>query len=389
MKRILLVSMLFILISLSIGYAYAESAPGITADIGNFYFDLPVCLPGMPDDGTCLMYGPAKVIAEMKASGFTYPPRELPAATPPSELGVMPVSVAKINLPEDQPAPIYATFEDAVAGVNPVRYIDRGNLRFISYINRRDDTNGRAYVQLTSGGWTRAAPAAYTKFQGLEFFENPQNSFGWTVDTTESSTAPGFGAPTTGKTYYPYTLIQVYDTVELDGFFWYLIGPDEWVNSQKARVVTLRPTPPEGITANRWIELDLFQQTIMAYEDGQLLFASLMTSGREPFFTQPGVFTIYDKRALDVMQGSFETDRSDFYYLEDVPWQMYYDQARAIHTAYWRTSFGYPGSHGCVNLSPGDAQWLFQWADEGDYVWVHDTSGRTPTDPSLFGPGAP
>jgi hypothetical protein len=39
------------------------------------------------------------------------------------------------------------------------------------------------------------------------------------------------------------------------------------------------------------------------------------------------------------MQGAFEADRSDFYYLEDVPWTMYYDQARAIHTAYWRTSF--------------------------------------------------
>ena len=389
MKRFLLVSILLVLISLSAGDAYTQSAPGTTADSANLYFELPVCLPGMPDDGTCLMYGPAQVIAEMKASGFTYPPRELPAARPPSELGRMPISVAKINLPEDQPAPIYATFEDAVAGVNPVRYIDRGVLRFVSYINRQDDASGKPYVQLTSGGWTRAAPAAYTNFKGLEFFENPKNDFGWTIDFADLYRAPSFGAQTTGETYYPYTLIQVYDTVEAEGVYWYQISPNTWINSLKARVVRLRPNTPEGVQANRWIEIDLFQQTIMAYEDGQLRFATVTTTGVEPFYTQPGVFTIYEKKPLETMQGAFEADRSDFYDLEDVPWTMYYDQARAIHTAYWRTSYGYPGSHGCVNLSPGDAQWLFQWANEGDYVWVHDTSGRTPTDPNYYGPGAP
>lgn len=389
MKRFLLVAILLIMISLSAGDAYALASPVAEGAAGNYYYELPLCLPGMPVDGSCLMYGPAQVVAEMKASGFTYPPRELPAATPPSELGVMPVWVARINLPEEQAAPIFATFEDAVAGVNPVRYIDPGTLRFISFINRRDDAAGKPYVQLTSGGWTRAAPAAYTGYQGLEFFENPRNSFGWTVDFTDSYVSPSFRAAVTGETYYPYNLIQVYDTVEAESVFWYQIGPDEWVNSLKARVVTLRTTPPEGVLANRWIELDLFQQTIMAYEDGQLRFATLTTTGVEPFYTQPGVFTIYNKLPLETMQGSFEADRSDFYYLEDVPWTMYYDQARAIHTAYWRTSFGYQGSHGCVNLSPGDAQWLFQWADEGDYVWVHDTSGQTPTDPNYYGPGAP
>ena len=389
MKRLLLVTILFVLISLPVGSVSAQFTPSAMTDMGGDYFGLPLCLPGMPVDGSCLLYGPAQVIAEMKAAGFSYPPRELPAATPPSELGQMPVFVAKINLPENQPAPIYASFEDAVAGVNPSRYIDRGRLRFVSYIFQRNDANGKAYVQLPTGEWIRATPAAYTKFQGLEFYQNPKTDFGWIIDPANSFTAPSFGAPATGKTYSRDSTIQVYETVKAEGFFWYKISPEEWVNSQKARVVTLRPTPPEGVQANRWIELDLFQQTIMAYEDGQLLFATIMASGLDPFFTQPGVFTIYEKKPLETMRGSFEADRSDFYYLEDVPWTMYYDQARAIHTAYWHTYFGYPQSHGCVNLSPGDAKWLFDWADEGDYVWVHDPSGQTPTDPDYYGPGAP
>ncbi|WP_298005425.1 L,D-transpeptidase, partial [Anaerolinea sp.] len=83
----------------------------------------------------------------------------------------------------------------------------------------------------------------------------------------------------------------------------------------------------------------------------------------------------------------FEADRSDFYYLEDVPWTMYFDQARALHGAYWRAWYGFPGTHGCVNLSIGDSAWLFQWAKEGDWVYVWDPSGQTPTDPSLYTQG--
>jgi len=87
------------------------------------------------------------------------------------------------------------------------------------------------------------------------------------------------------------------------------------------------------------------------------------------------------------MSGAFEADRSDFYYLEDVPWTMYFDQARALHGAYWRQWFGWPGTHGCVNLTIGDARWLYDWAVEGDWVYVWDPSGETPSDPSLYGPG--
>ena len=389
MRRSLWVAILLILITLTPGEAIAQIMPGSSGDTGDDYFGLPLCLPGMPVDGTCLLYGPAQVVLELSASGFTYPPGEYPVATPPSGLGRMPVFVAKINTPEGQPAPIFATFVDAVAGVNPTRVIDPGRMRFVSYIHQSKDANGKTFVQLTTEEWMRAAPAAYSKFQGLEFFTNPKNDFGWIIDPTNSYTAPSFGAPRTGKIYPRESTIQVYETVQAEGFFWYRISPTEWVSSQKARVVTLRPTPPEGVPTNRWIELDLFQQTIMAYEDGRLLFATLMASGLDPYFTQPGVFTIYEKKPLETMQGSFKAGRVDFYYLEDVPWTMYYDQARAIHTAYWHTYFGYPQSHGCVNLSPGDAHWLFLWANEGDYVWVHDTSGQTPTDPGYYGPGAP
>lgn len=383
MQRLLLLVILIGLIAWPAGEVAAS--PGFQVDSP---FGVPLCLPGMPLVGNCLPYGPVQTIIELQEAGFPWPPRDLPAAPPAAELGQMPVFVAKINLPEDQPAPIYGSFEDAVSLSNPVDQLAPGGLRFISYVDRVDH-GGKAYLQLSSGRWMRAAPAAIPDYQGLLFYENPRNAFGWVVDQTPSYRSPSFGAATTGKEYVREDLIQVFNIVEAEGVTWYQISLEEWVNSQKARVVTLNTEPPAGVTTNRWIEINLLEQTMMVYEDGRLMFATLVATGVENSYTKPGVFKIYEKIPLGTMQGSFEADRSDFYYLQDVPWLMYYDEARALHTAYWRTFFGYPQSHGCINLSPGDANWLFQWADEGDFVWVHDPSGKTPTDDDLYGPGAP
>ena len=66
---------------------------------------------------------------------------------------------------------------------------------------------------------------------------------------------------------------------------------------------------------------------------------------------------------------------------------MYYDGARALHGEYWHDSLGFKRSHGCVNMAPLDARWLFDWAATGTPVWVYDPSGQTPTD--VAGGGAP
>ena len=56
-----------------------------------------------------------------------------------------------------------------------------------------------------------------------------------------------------------------------------------------------------------------------------------------------------------------------------------HDAARALHATYWHSGFGVPLARGCVNLSTGDAHWVFDWIQEGDWVWVWDPTGQTPT----------
>jgi len=346
----------------------------------------------------CTMLGAESYRSEMAAKGLTFPQRPLPAAAPDPSLAYVNFYYARLK--EDEDTPIYSSLDDAIAGKNPRGYIARGKLRFISYMDTYtpEGSSKPRYFQLRDGGWVSAGSVssrigAVPGFQGLVFKQTPHNSFGWIIPlnpTAETKHTPGYTLDDlTGNSYVEYSVVQVFDRQTVDGVDWLMIGPDEWIEARLVGMVNPRKSQPEGVTTDRWIEVNLEQQTLAVYDGGQMVFATMIATGIEPFWTRPGLFHITEKLDQTVMRGAFEADLSDFYYLEDVPWTMYFDDARALHAAYWRARFGFEQSHGCVNLSPGDAHWLFDWADVGDTVYVWDPSGITPTDPSLYTSGAP
>lgn len=354
-----------------------------------------LCLPGIypADPGDCLPLGPSQARSEMAALDMSLPLRPLPARRLNPELAIVPYAYAELKA---EATPIYATIEDAVAEQNPISSIAFGEMKYVTY-TLRDDVN-RVY-QLRSGGYIRFSSVAQswsvpTGFRGgLEFTQTPSHAFGWILplqSSVETKHTPGYGfgeEDYTGRLVYQYQVVQIYTVQVVEGIEWYLIGPDEWIDQRYLGIVTPNTTPPQGVTNGRWIEVNLFEQTMAVYQDHQLVFATLIASGMEPFYTQPGLFPIYEKKETGPMAGAFEADRSDFYYLQDVPFTMYYDKARALHAAYWRHSLGFPQSHGCVNLSIIDAHWLFDWAQIGDWVYVWDPSGKTPTDPNYYKDG--
>jgi lipoprotein-anchoring transpeptidase ErfK/SrfK len=341
-----------------------------------------VCAPNVylttPDD--CLPSGPSPYLTDMAKLGLTFPPRPLLAYKPDPELTKLPFSY--FHLDQDY-VPVLGGPEGGASGEPfPPGFV------YVSYVDRVDTGRGIFYM-LESGGWIPGKGSRvgeYSVFQGLQFNSTPRNSFAWPLpfytDSVPVFSAPGYNAPQTDKILYPYVdVVQVYDTQSADGVDWNLIGPNQWVEARILAMVTPNTTPPEGVTTGRWVDVDLNEQTLAVYDNYQLVFATVIASGLEPFYTRPGLFQIYMKKETETMRNS---DLTDYYYLDNVPWTMYFDKARALHGAYWRTRFGYPQSHGCVNLSVGDAHWLFNWAVEGDWVYVHDPSGLTPTDPALY-----
>jgi lipoprotein-anchoring transpeptidase ErfK/SrfK len=391
MKRSLMVMVLVGLVtSLVISPAPVQAQDSTPNNSGEAYNGEVLCLPGvyLVDPGNCLPLGPSTYITELARKGVTYPATPLPIVHPDPSLNAVSLNYAKINIADEEAAALYSTLEDAMAGTNPTAYIAAGfGLRYVTYI-QRSDVNGGHYIQLPNGHWLRASPAAVSSvFQGLLFTSNPRTSFGWIIDPTEPVASPTFAAPVTGQTLIREQVVEIYDVQEAEGTTWYMVGANQWVHRQDLRMFQLNPTPPEGVTNGRWIEVNLYEQTLAVYEEGQLRFATLVATGAEPYFTRPGLFQIYEKKELETMEGAFEADRSDYYHLADVPWTMYFDKARALHGAYWRAYFGLEQSHGCVNLSIGDSRWIFDWAQVGDWVYVWDPSGRTPTDPSFYGEG--
>lgn len=350
---------------------------------------VPLCLPDgeVNETGNCLHLGPAHYRSLMAQLGITFPPRPLPARPADPELAKVPYHYARVI--QDN-APVFASLEDAEQGVNAIRRIETG-FDFVTYIDVAE-VGGKRYYMIDQGSWMRGSDlsrvGATSSFQGLVFQETPKNVFGWVRNQTDVKRTPGFSTKDyIGKTLYRYDVVQVYQVEYVDGADWYQVGLDQWVEGRQVGRVLPNSTPPVGVTNNRWIEVNLADQTLAVYDKGQLVFATLIASGRTGTWTQPGLFKIYKKVEAETMHGSFTADRSDYYYLEDVPWTMYFDEARALHGTFWHNRFGFPQSRGCVNLSPGDAHWLFDWSQDGEWVYVWDPSGQTPTDPSLYGSG--
>jgi lipoprotein-anchoring transpeptidase ErfK/SrfK len=125
------------------------------------------------------------------------------------------------------------------------------------------------------------------------------------------------------------------------------------------------PTPTAAVAGERWIEVDLSDQRVVAREGETAVNTFLASTGTWQTPTVMGEFRVYVKYTAADMAGPG-------YYLPAVPYVMYFYQGYGLHGTYWHNNFGTPMSHGCVNLRTEDAGWLFGWAGVGTRVVVHD-----------------
>lgn len=126
--------------------------------------------------------------------------------------------------------------------------------------------------------------------------------------------------------------------------------------------------PDDLLAAEKWIDVDLEHQVLIAFEGEHPVFGTLVSSGRrlpwDPEHDHPtptGTYRIYEKHISATMDGDVASDGP--YSIEDVPWVMFFQGSYALHGAFWHDLFGTPRSHGCINLSPIDARELFFWTE--------------------------
>jgi lipoprotein-anchoring transpeptidase ErfK/SrfK len=131
--------------------------------------------------------------------------------------------------------------------------------------------------------------------------------------------------------------------------------------SETASPVPLTATPALG--GERWIQVDLSDQRVSAFEGQAIVQSFLVSTGTLWTPTVLGDYHIYVKYPSADMAGPG-------YYLPSVPYVMYFYEGYGLHGTYWHSNFGTPMSHGCVNLRTEDAGWLFAWASVGTLVRV-------------------
>ena len=157
-----------------------------------------------------------------------------------------------------------------------------------------------------------------------------------------------------------------------DGQIWYRLLDDKfdqyyYVPASHIRIFSneeLAPLSPNVPDEYKHVEVRLNDQLLLAYESGQAVFATRISTGGKRLsgkYTTPiGNFITYHKRPTRHMAaGDIASNGFD---LPGVPWVLYITEAGiSFHGTYWHNDYGHPHSHGCINMTPQAAKWLFRW----------------------------
>lgn len=253
------------------------------------------------------------------------------------------------------------------------------------------DVEGRRFGLTTANeliALDRTKLVKQSAFHGLEIDALP-------VGFAKSDGAPklGFG----GEGLMPIGALSAREGIaltqevkELNGFRYLVARDGSFIAESKLTVIRPMKRPPAWATpGQKWIEVSIPRQSLVAYVGDKPVYATLVSTGvggaGDPVTehaTVQGAFAIYEKHIAVTMDGH---EASDAFDLRDVPWVQYFHEGFALHAAYWHDDFGHLHSHGCVNLAPVDAAWLFGWTDPrmpegwhgvmakaGTTVYVHD-----------------
>ena len=236
---------------------------------------------------------------------------------------------------------------------------------FFIAADRTQAHNGESYVHTTRGLWVALrdlTPASPSSFRGVQVSDGKLD-FAWVYkDKVTSFVMPGRKKAASlerlqrlaileRQTSNRKTILRIDDNV--------------WVNESDVRMPTTS-APPSGVAAGeRWIDVHLASQTLVAYQGDRPVYATMVSTGRgragSGLETPVGEYKIWVKLLTSNMGNVEQEAGSELYSIEDVPYVQFFHRGVGLHGTLWHDRFGTERSHGCVNLSSADARWLFDF----------------------------
>ncbi len=260
-------------------------------------------------------------------------------------------------------ARVYASFEDAAGKTG-----NYGRLpnypAYVAYTGSRMSDDARTFYQVNYG-WMAAEdlrPLTPSTFTGILLKREVSFRFGWVLAETESVSAAG----EPGRVYQRYQVVhEIPTSVQKPGYI--SVGDNEWLPEAAVALTSPQVPPDAGPNTCRFIYANLNTEILSVYDQCKLVFATLISSGKNSWTFEGRFAILYKVEYSSITPPEYST--SD-YYIEGVPYFMTYAGNFGFHGAYWHDSFGAAGSHGCINLSPADAKWLYDWAVLGEPVII-------------------
>lgn len=285
-----------------------------------------------------------------------------------------PIAAAQSSTFDGLPFRYYFVGPNGSSGYRKLLEVDIGEPDFnfepgfaVAIVEERS-TSGERYGKTGNQLWVPMRDLGVARplqFSGVELDGKTQGvPHAWVIAKTARVYASASGASLTSEALPEFTRV---DFLEESGTFekFARIGDKRWIRSKDVRHPTVAEPPPEVDVASgeRWIDIDLESQTLVAYEGAAPIFATLVSTGKgrqgTANATPKGTFRIWVKLESANMDNLENENASRYYRMENVPYVQYFDKGVGIHGAFWHRSFGRVRSHGCVNVAPKDAERLF------------------------------
>jgi len=174
------------------------------------------------------------------------------------------------------------------------------------------------------------------------------------------------GGATLGDVVPRQTQLSVLESRDHAGKTWLRVGEQQWLLQGEVARPSRLARPAEVKDGEHWFDVELRAQIVTAYVGDHPVFATLASTGRgaqgTDLATPKGQHRIWVKLQSSDMDNLENLEANESYAIQAVPWVMYFEKGYGLHGTFWHRAFGRVQSHGCVNLSPADAERLFDFA---------------------------
>lgn len=318
---------------------------------------------------TSAPYCPSKLYYALVPFGWVCASDTKPTAEPLTTESVLalvpgtplPYRYAMVVVPEETFLPMWGSLDALWNHLEQERQLARGDS--IALSETTEQFEGQSYYVTVD---QKVVPVTgtlivknYSEWQGVELDASTHLPFAW-VTTPKAAV---YDAPKGKKVseLARRTRVDVLEELELGSQRWLRIGEAQYMKASQLNEVRKIERPAGTGAHAQWFDVDLGEQVVVAYQGAQPVYATLTSSGREPNHTPRGNYPIWGKASAITMKSQAYDDEP--YYVNRVPWVMFFQAHNALHGAYWHDRFGVTKSHGCANLAPKDAKYLFDWLE--------------------------